>query len=457
VLFNSVQYLLLLTSVALVFWQCAPRGRRILLLLASYVFYAGWDAPWSTRLIAMGLVVGSTLANYALGLLVAPHRPARRIWMTIAVVVNIGVLCLFKYDAFISDTLAHVVPWHFTPWKWTLPLGISFFTFEVISYVADVYRGATEPMEFFPHLIAGPIIRSRDLAPQLSLKHDLDWEQVRTGVARFIWGMAKKIFVADVMAKVVKEYYGDVPSSSGLALWLATYAFAVQIYCDFSAYSDMAIGSALILGIRLPENFDMPYLSCSIREFWRRWHISLSTWLRDYLYIPLGGSRAGTVRLYVNLMITMLLGGLWHGAAWSFVAWGGFQGFMMCAERLSGMNERPPENRAWRATRWFVTFQLTCVSWVMFRAADGATAWTILKKIVTLAPGRAVDPLPVDWRPLVFLAMVLLADVLDVKRSFIEMLNERPVLARWVGYGAAAIFVLTFARASNNEFVYFQF
>jgi alginate O-acetyltransferase complex protein AlgI len=467
VLFNSVQYLLLLTSVAVVFWQCPPRGRRILLLLASYVFYAGWDAPWRTRLVAMGLIVGSTMANFGFGKLVARNQPARQAWLAIAVVVNLGVLCLFKYDVFISDVIAGVLPTHFEPWKWTLPLGISFFTFEVISYVADVYRGVTEPITslmdmalyvgFFPHLIAGPIIRSRDLVPQLSLRHELDWEQVRTGMARFIWGMMKKIFVADVMAKVVKEAYGDVASSSGLELWLATYAFAVQIYCDFSAYSDMAIGSALILGIRLPENFDMPYLSCSIREFWRRWHISLSTWLRDYLYIPLGGSRKGTVRLYVNLMITMLLGGLWHGAAWSFVAWGGFQGLMMCLERVSGMNETPPENLAWRGVRWFVTFQLTCVSWVMFRAADGRTAWVIMRKIVTLAPGRLVDPLPVDWRPLVFLMIVLLADLLDAKRTFIELMNERPAVARWVGYAAAAVFVLTFARATNNEFVYFQF
>lgn len=484
-LFNSVQYLLLLTCVAIVFWQCAPRGRRILLLVASYVFYAGWDAPWRTRLIAMGLVVGSTIVNYFFGLLVAPSvapHPApapaggvlsyepitarvfsRKTWLVAAVAVNLGVLCLFKYDVFLSNTLAGLLPTHFQPWRWTLPIGISFFTFEVISYVADVYRGITEPITslldmalyvgFFPHLIAGPIIRSRDLVPQLTLRHELDWKQVRTGTARFIWGMVKKVFVADVMAKIVKEAYGDVAGSSGLGLWLATYAFAVQIYSDFSAYSDMAIGSALILGIRLPENFDMPYLSCSIREFWRRWHISLSTWLRDYLYIPLGGSRKGTARLYVNLMITMLLGGLWHGAAWSFVAWGGFQGLMMCVERLSGMDEKPPENLIWRAARWFVTFQLVCVSWVMFRAADGAAAWTIMRKIVTLAPGR----LPVDGRPLVYLAIVLLADVLDVKRSFIEILNERPAVARWVGYAAATAFVLTFARASNNEFVYFQF
>ena len=216
--------------------------------------------------------------------------------------------------------------------NWILPLGISFYTFEVISYLVDVYLGMTRPIKslmdmalyvsFFPHLIAGPIIRSEDLVPQLIADRGFDWANIREGIARFVWGMVKKIYVADVMAKVAAEVYGNPTTASASALVLGTYAFAVQIYCDFSAYSDMAIGSARMLGIKLPENFDMPYLSCSIREFWRRWHISLSTWLRDYLYIPLGGSRRGNIRTYVNLMLTMLLGGLWHGAGWSWIAWG---------------------------------------------------------------------------------------------------------------------------------------
>jgi len=308
-------------------------------------------------------------------------------------------------------------------------------------------------VSFFPHLIAGPIIRSEDLVPQLVADRPFDWTNIREGVARFIWGMIKKIYIADVMAKVAAEVYGSPSTASASALMLGTYAFAVQIYCDFSAYSDMAIGSARMLGIKLPENFDVPYLSCSIREFWRRWHISLSTWLRDYLYIPLGGSRKGTVRTYINLMLTMLLGGLWHGAGWSWIAWGAMQGGMMCGERALDISERPPASLPWKLVRWLITFHLVCASWILFRAKDLSQAGMIFKRIITFADGT----MPLDHRPLFYLAILLIAELLQLRTRLTTMMEDRPVLARWATYAALAIFVLTFQRALNPEFIYFQF
>jgi alginate O-acetyltransferase complex protein AlgI len=510
-LFNSTSYLLFMPLVVLAFYQLTPRGRRALLLVASYFFYATsaltifpadhypqWTRQhWLHQVLRIGalhtlLIIFTTLFNYWIGRMIGatpdadegvvtpgsrpathsrhpdvkslPNAVQRRLWLIVGLVVNLSVLSVYKYAGFFSQnivTLIHSAK--LGPLNWILPLGISFYTFEVISYLVDVYLGMTRPIRslldmalyvsFFPHLIAGPIIRSEDLVPQLTADRPLQWENIRNGIARFLWGMIKKIYFADVMAKVAAEIYGGASTASGSALVIGTYAFAVQIYCDFSAYSDMAIGSAMLLGIKLPENFDMPYISCSIREFWRRWHISLSTWLRDYLYIPLGGSRKGNLRTYVNLMITMLLGGLWHGAGWNWILWGGLQGGMMCGERAIGLSENAPISLPWRLVRWLVTFHLICASWILFRAKDLSQAAMIFKRICTLAPGTV----PVDSRPLIYLAILILAEVLGLRAKWVELMNQRPAFARWATYGAVAIFVLTFQRATNPEFIYFQF
>ena len=460
-LFNSTAYLIFLTVVVLLYHQLPPRGRRWLILISSLIFYGSWNAKF------LGLIAFYIVANYCFGILIGlPDNPRKKrgLMLAIAVSTNLLVLSLFKYAVFFSDATAGLFGYRVIPaLHWLLPLGISFFTFEVISYEVDVYRGVTRPMRnlmdmalyvtFFPHLIAGPIIRSEDLVPQLTADQPFNWSNIRVGLARFFWGMVKKVFLADVMAKVVKEVYGTPVAYSGGGLLLGTYAFAVQIYCDFSAYSDMAIGSALMLNIRLPENFDMPYLSCSIREFWRRWHISLSTWLRDYLYIPLGGSRAGKIRTYVNLLITMLLGGLWHGAAWSFIVWGGLHGAAMCFERRFNVSEKPPPQMGWRLLRWIITFHVVCASWILFRAQDMHTAFLIFKRIVLAAPGN----MPADYRPLIYLFAVLAAELLATRKAWIALIDNRPVLARWVAYGGATFFMLAFAKAGNPEFIYFQF
>ncbi len=256
------------------------------------------------------------------------------------------------------------------------------------------------------------------------------------------------------MASYVNEAYGAPERFSGFGLLLATYAFAVQIYCDFSGYSDIAIGAARMLGIGLPENFRSPYLSLSISEFWRHWHISLSSWLRDYLYIPLGGNRRGTARTYVNLMITMLLGGLWHGAGWNWVLWGGLQGAIMSIERAAGIatTESTKRNAA-SILRWVVTFHLVCLSWVFFRAQGVQQAFEVLGRIVTLTPGD------IAWspRPLLYLGVLLVVELGSVRDQWLSFATAHPVMIRWAAYFATAALILTFAGTDNREFIYFQF
>lgn len=459
-LFNSTLFLVFLVVVVALFWRLRPRYRRHLLLLASYTFYWVWSVPFS------GLLVLSTLVDYAAARLIGGSLSTtrRRAGLLFSLVTNLGLLCLFKYADFFSDSAYSV--FGARPWPQldlVLPLGISFYTFQTMSYTIDVYRGHLKPckraldvalyVSFFPQLVAGPIVRADELIPQLACNQTRDWTEIREGVARVLWGLGKKVFVADAMASYANQAYGESAAFSGFALALATYAFAIQIYCDFSGYSDIAIGSARLLGIRLPENFRSPYLSLSIREFWRRWHISLSTWLRDYLYIPLGGSRGSKARTYLNLMITMLLGGLWHGAGWNWVVWGGLQGAMMSIERLVGMKESHPDGFLWRACRWLWVLHFTMVSWVFFRADDVGHAVLVLERIASLAPGE----LSLDWRPLGYLALVLVAEGFAWKARFVEALRRRPKVTRWLAYGAFAAFAIVFSGYNNPEFVYFQF
>jgi len=459
-LFNSTLFLVFLAVVVAAYYHLAPRGRRIMLLVASYVFYGVWSVPFS------GLLLLSTIIDWAAARIIdSTDRPARRrLGLAMTLIGNLGVLCLFKYADFFSDSawgLLGVRPWPHL--DLILPLGISFYPFQTMSYTIDVYRGDLKArrslldvalfVSFFPQLVAGPIVRAEQLLPELDAEHAFDWLNIRAGLSLVIWGLVKKVFFADAMAHLVNDAFSDPSAHSGVSLWLASYAFMVQIYCDFSGYSDIAIGSARMLGVRLPENFDKPYLSCSIREFWRRWHISLSTWLRDYLYIPLGGSRRGVVRTYANLMITMLIGGLWHGAGWTWVLWGGLQGAVMSVERAVGLSDQPPKSPLWRVVRWFVTLQIVCVSFVLFRAHTMEAAATVLTRMFTVADGY----LHVGFRPAACMALLLLVELLDGRRRFLELLSMQPVAARWIGYVATALMVVTFSGVSNPEFIYFQF
>ena len=458
--FNSTLFLAFLVIVVYAFYQITPFYRRLLLLLASYTFYWVWSVPFSLLLVFSTLlayvttrVIDSKVVNWV-----------RTASLVTSLVVSLGVLCLFKYADFLSDSTYSL--FDFRPWpklNLILPLGISFYTFETISYIVDVYRGNMRAQKslldvalyliFFPHLVAGPIIRAQELISQLSCRSKLDWVQIRSGIAQILWGMLKKVYIADPMGRIASEVYAAPDTVSGLGLILATYAFAVQVYCDFSGYSDIAIGAARLFGIELSINFDKPYLACSIRDFWRRWHISLSTWLRDYLYIPLGGNRLGVVRTYVNLTIAMLLGGLWHGAGWNWVVWGGLQGAMLSVERATGLDANLPASKYGRLFRWLIAFHLVCVSWVFFRSHNVYDATTVLQRIFTFTDGR----IPVDFRPLLYLGLLLVAELWDWKQQWMTWMQKHPTWTRWVVYISALILIFTFAGTSNSEFIYFKF
>ena len=373
-------------GAAIIFALVRAKKIRLLFILgASYVFYAHWD--WRF----LPLIWGSSTADWLLGNAIARSEDAksRKLWLTGTVAINLGVLGVFKYFNFGVDTIsATLTALGYAPpeiaLRIALPIGISFFTFESMSYVIDIYRRQLEPQRsyteylsfvaFFPHLVAGPIVRPRDLLPQLAGPARWSSAAGSEGLFLIATGLLKKVAIGDFLAVGLVDRVFDAPIQySSLECYAAVLGYAVQIYCDFSGYTDIAIGSALLLGVRFPRNFNAPYKATNIADFWRRWHISLSTWLRDYLYVPLGGNRKGVMRTYINLMLTMLLGGLWHGASWTFVVWGGIHGVALAVTRaVHQRNKRrataPSPGPVGRILSILFTFHVVCAAWIFFRA-----------------------------------------------------------------------------------------
>jgi alginate O-acetyltransferase complex protein AlgI len=441
-----------------------PRAWRPFILVASYVFYGWLDWRWVLLLVASSVV--NTLAAQVIAR--SPSQLTRKRALIAAVVFDLGLLCVFKYLGFFVeevdgalDSVGLGSPLPLV--QIVLPIGISFFTFQAISYVVDVYRGETRAaplvdvailQAFFPHLVAGPIVRANELLPQLRTPRDPREVLAGPGLFLIAGGLVKKTVVADELARnVVDPVFNDPASHSGLEALLAIYGFAAQIYCDFSGYTDMAIGLALLLGFQLPQNFNRPYLARSLQEFWRRWHMTLSRWLRDYLYIPLGGNRDGERRTYRNLMLTMLLGGLWHGAAWTFVIWGGIHGGAMSLERWVREHWRGFRMPGWLA--WLITFHVVCLAWVFFRSPDLDTAFSMLGRVF------AGGPSPLVTVPMVLLtvaAIALQAVPGRVWERAETWLVTRPVAAQGVAFG---LLIVVADAAVGQEgvapFIYFQF
>jgi D-alanyl-lipoteichoic acid acyltransferase DltB (MBOAT superfamily) len=399
VLFPTATFAIFFVVVLPLSWLLMPKGARWrpFIVAASFVFYAAWD--WRFCF----LLAGSIVWNYVFARAIHDQsdRRARKSFLALAVAGNVALLGYFKYyDFFLTSTnnlfaLAGVdVPVEVR--SIVLPVGISFFTFMGISYLVDVHRGDFEPtsfskfaayLSFFPHLVAGPIVRPGELIPQLESPRDPRY--VDTARAFFLigTGLFMKVVIANYLAtSIVDEVFGAPNQHSSLEVLVGIYAYAVQIYADFFGYTNMAIGIALLLGFRFPQNFDSPYAAVSIQDFWRRWHMTLSRWLRDYLYIPLGGNRGGKLLTYRNLMLTMLIGGLWHGAGWTFVAWGAIHGTALVSERWwrerPGFVEHPstPLRRAWHR---FATFQVVCFAWIFFRSDSFADAWDVITRLFT--------------------------------------------------------------------------
>jgi alginate O-acetyltransferase complex protein AlgI len=374
----------------------SSKAKKIFLLLASYYFYAYWDYRFVLLMFLMSVI------NYYIGLKIENnhHENQRKNWLIGSVIFNLTILGFFKYFNFFIDSanvLLADMGARFPFLEIILPVGISFITFEVMSYTIDIYRKSTKSpnsfmdlallVAFFPHLIAGPILKPKHFLPQLQREIIIKWVNVEKGIQIFLFGLAKKVLIADRLALFVDPVFAAPERYSSGTIWLAVIGYAIQIYCDFSGYSDMAIGSAKCLGFDIPKNFNMPYLSRSITEFWRRWHISLSTWLREYLYISLGGNRKGKARQYINLMIVMLLGGLWHGASWNFVVWGGLHGLGLAIHKIYMDYIRKPnekESFLYSFFSWLITFVFVCTAWVFFRSTDFTVSMTIIEKMYFL-------------------------------------------------------------------------
>jgi alginate O-acetyltransferase complex protein AlgI len=445
-----------------------PHRWRPFIVLASYVFYSWWD--W--RFIF--LLAGSTLWNHVLAS--AIHRARlpsqRRLLLAIGVAGNVGVLGYFKYyDFFVSstDNLLSVVGLS-TPLGLrtiVLPVGISFYTFMAISYLFDTYRRDFVPvtlekfatyLSFFPHLVAGPIVRPSELIPQFDTPRDPRSVDTSRAFYLIATGLFKKVVIANYLAgAIVDDVFGAPGQHSSLELLIAIYAYAVQIYADFSGYTDMAIGIALLLGFKFPQNFDSPYAAVSVQDFWRRWHMTLSRWLRDYVYIPLGGNRKGELLTYRNLLLTMLIGGLWHGAGWTFVVWGGLHGAYLAAGRLrrGGQDtERARGLALWRQR--LITFHLVCLAWVFFRADSFGTAKDVLTGLFT----RWGDPAPLVTFGVVVAILVGIASQYlpgRVPRDLMERFSRLPVVAQASVLAVGLLFTSVMGPEGVAPFIYFRF
>ena len=462
--FTSWQYIAFL-GIALLLTRLLPRGtaRKGTLLIASCAFYAFWDPRF------VPLLLGMAIFSHAIARAIHSRTRSaeRKSLLVVGIIVNVGVLGLFKYLGFFLRTLDALVPAARLPLaNLILPVGISFVTFEVLSYIIDVYRGDPPAdswldfvllVMFFPHLMAGPILKPREFIPQLVSNIDVSFANIESALPQFLLGLVKKAVIADTLAMFVNPVFASPTRFSTLTAWLAVVAYALQIYCDFSGYSDMAIASARCFGLSIPANFDVPYVSRSISEFWRRWHISLMRWFREYVYFPLGGSREGKVRTYVNVMIVFLLSGLWHGAGWTFVAWGALHGLAMCVQRAwSGLTAR------WRSGKpsavgpvfgWALTMFFVCMAWVVFRSPSFGDAFVFFTRLFT------ADTLGIRWVPvsmLVCLPVVVAAHVYRVRAGSL------PTLRLGTFWGAFAVTatvlaVLVLVPQHASPFIYFQF
>ena len=464
-LFNTPQFFAFLGIVLTLFYASPRSWRRVILLAASYFFYMCWIPKFILLLLAL-TAIDYTAARWIAG---TSSPRARKIALIVSLAANLGLLGFFKYYNFFADNIAYLLhqPAGAFSMSIILPLGISFHTFQSMSYVIDVYRRERQPItnpidyalyiSFFPQLVAGPIVRAREFFGDLYHWRTPAAEEVLRGLLLVLFGLAKKVVMADQLAQVANEYFKNPALHPGmLAGWSGVIAFGLQIYFDFSGYTDMAIGMAGLLGFHFPVNFRRPYLASSITDFWRRWHISLSRWLRDYLYIPLGGNRRGRLLTYRNLMLTMLLGGLWHGASWNFVLWGGYHGALLSLERIAGRRKlaQQASSTALYAFQAVLTFALVMIGWVFFRAATLQDSVFILRQLFSGAPGTL--PIPV-WEIYLALTTLFLA-LLEEKKEWFEKIAVGPAWA----YGVfCALLMLCVELLGFTEqavpFVYFQF
>ena len=477
-LFNSLPFLFFFPLVTSLYFITPYKWRWLLLLIASYIFYMYW------RLEYIILILISTVIDYYSGYKMSqfPDKKGKRKFLILSLIANIGLLFFFKYFNFFSDTFRQLfnflnVPYNVPELDILLPVGISFYTFQTLTYTIDVYQDKIKPekhfglfalyVSFWPQLVAGPIERAGRLLPQFREKYDFDYNRIKGGLVRMLWGFFKKVVIADRLAIYVNAVYNSPDQHSGASILLATYFFAFQIYCDFSGYSDIAIGAAQVMGFDLMENFRSPYFSKSVAEFWRRWHISLSTWFRDYVYIPLGGNRSSTGRWYYNLMITFLISGLWHGANWTFVIWGMLHGIYLVfslwsqkyLEKIEGATGWRKESPLNNYLRIFITFHLVLFGWIFFRANTLSEALILIRRIFNNFGSIETVFIPNQniLLSIVFIVFLLVHEQMLKEAALDEILLRQTTWARWTYYVSVTVLIFWFGVFTNNQFIYFQF
>ncbi len=471
-LFCTSQFLGFFAVVLGVYWLLpGPRGRVWFLVAASFWFYAGWSRP-------LAVLVGAfACLDYRVGLAIdGSGGRRRRAWLLLGIALNVGLLAWFKYADFFLRSLeeslhAAGASVSLPALRLIVPVGLSFYTFEAINYLVDVYRGRL-PAErdlgnfllfilFFPHLVAGPIVPARDFLPQTRRPKRWSWLRLHLGLRLFLLGLLKKLAVADRMALIADPVFADPGAYSGAALWGATLAYALQVYGDFSGYSDMALGAAHLLGYKLAPNFNLPYLAANIADFWRRWHISLSNWLRDHVFIPLGGSRGGRWRTAFNLLLTMTLAGLWHGASWTYAVWGFLHGlllighrcFVVLCEGRAGLR-RCLLSGPGTALRTGVTFLCFCLTLVVFRCATLTASATMFGRMLRPCAGGGISDAPALW---LTVAAVVFGHAVAMRPDWRRGLARLPAPVRGLGYASALTLVLVLAPGMGRAFIYFQF
>lgn len=485
-LFNSIEYLFFLPIVFLIYWvigyarindSLKLRLQNLFVVFASYVFYGWWD--WRFLL----LIAFTSFCSYASGLLIIRGNQknykkniSAKFWLWLNIAINLGILAIFKYyDFFVSEFGALFgISTESLLLRIILPVGISFYTFQALSYSIDVYRGNIKPtkdivaffafISFFPQLVAGPIERATNLLPQFLQNRKFSYEQGVDGMRQILWGLFKKIVIADNCATYVDPVWSTYGTQSGSTLLLAAVLFTFQIYGDFSGYSDIAIGTAKLFGIKLMRNFNNPYFSRDIAEFWRRWHISLTTWFRDYVYIPLGGSRVSKAKIVRNTFIIFLVSGIWHGANWTFLAWGAYHALLFLPLILMGKNRKytgqVAEERwlpTWKeALQMVVTFLLVVIGWIIFRAETISQAWEILKGIFDASLFTMPMMLVGLKRTLLFIVVLLIVEWFDRSQEHAFALTRLPQWARILIIYGLILIMLEFMGHSQS-FIYFQF
>ena len=470
-LFNSLGFLVFFPVVCVVYFLLRNNNWRVpFLLVASYYFYMNWKPIYAV------LILTSTILTYFCGILVQQNfndKPKKKAYLVISLVANFSILFIFKYFNFINESVFNILEaaglrWSVPNLDVLLPVGISFYTFQAVGYTIDVYRGTIKAernfftyalfVSFFPQLVAGPIERAKNLLPQFHEEHSFRFEDAVEGLKQMLWGFFMKLCVADVLGTYVNAVFNNVAQHNGTSMIIATLFFTFQIYCDFGGYSNIAIGAARVMGFRLMDNFNRPYLSLNIKEFWKRWHISLSSWFMDYVYIPLGGNRVSRPRHMLNLMITFLVSGLWHGANWTFLIWGGLHGIYQVIGSTWRRYIRPsePGSIVSRLSSMAFCFVLVAFAWIFFRANSVSDAFTIVGKIFTEHGAPFMEKV-LMVQGCMALLILSFKDAKDYFGWRLNFMHSRYAVVRYVSTVALVMYIILFGSFTGGQFIYFQF